>query len=311
MADNAIDPAVQAQHDALIQQLQSEELRGQVKVILIVGYAGAGKSNLLKLLTGVNVHVGHGIESGTLDALCVLTTLEDEQFLFIDTPGFGASGYSESKVIRTIQATLGFATRCFGGIHGVLYVHSIMTEREYEGMTQCLKFLRSLKAEDQLPSLTIVATNWDTVTTLRRRPKYERKVTELENTSWKEFTDHGYIEFGFSYDDEDVASRVPARAAVVTALLNRYAEARVVPVKMPFWEWTWGEIGNAVGQGIGCAIVYPIILAAAVVTSPVWLPIVVLTQEFERGNIRVGVTSTGNVVLDHNGLGRAPWGDRR
>jgi ABC-type uncharacterized transport system ATPase subunit len=73
MEDDATNIAIKAQHNTLVEQFRSRELReqlrsgelqGKVKVILILGYSGAGKSNLLKLLTGIDIHVGHGMESG-------------------------------------------------------------------------------------------------------------------------------------------------------------------------------------------------------------------------------------------------------
>jgi 50S ribosomal subunit-associated GTPase HflX len=42
----------------------SRKLKGQVKVILIVGPTGAGKTSLVKLFTDEDVLVGHKLESG-------------------------------------------------------------------------------------------------------------------------------------------------------------------------------------------------------------------------------------------------------
>jgi len=39
-------------------------LDGQVIVILMLGASGAGKTNLLKVLTGQDLPVGHGQQSG-------------------------------------------------------------------------------------------------------------------------------------------------------------------------------------------------------------------------------------------------------
>jgi polynucleotide 5'-kinase involved in rRNA processing len=40
------------------------QLRGKVKVIIIIGPAGSGKSNLVKLITNKDIKVGHELKSG-------------------------------------------------------------------------------------------------------------------------------------------------------------------------------------------------------------------------------------------------------
>jgi ABC-type uncharacterized transport system ATPase subunit len=42
----------------------NSKLPKAAKVILVIGPAGAGKSNLLKLATGTDIHVGHELQSG-------------------------------------------------------------------------------------------------------------------------------------------------------------------------------------------------------------------------------------------------------
>jgi hypothetical protein len=216
--------------------------------------------------------------------------LGDEQFVFIDTPGFGATDYSKSRVINTIRSTLGFATRCFGGIHGILYVHNIMTEREYEGMTQSLEFLRSLKKEERLPCLTFVTTNWDLVPILLEQ-KYQDKLNNLRDTSWSDFTDYGYIQLGFSYDHYPAGLRAARRDEVVTQLVNRYTETRVVPITMPFWEWTWGEISRAIANGVLDTVVYSANSVLDVVTAP----LLIISESLTSWGVGIGITSTGNL----------------
>ncbi|KAK6709906.1 hypothetical protein SNK05_004382 [Fusarium graminearum] len=184
-----------------------------------------------------------------------------------------------------------------------------MTEREYEGVTQSLEYLRSLKDNGRLPSLTVIVTNWDLVPPILSQ-KYRDKLAELRDTSWKDFTDHGYIEFGFDYDHYPAESREATRAEVVTQLVDRYTGAEVVPVKMPFWEWTWGEIANGIAQCVGMALIY----VGMAVTSPVWAPLAVFKQEFEKGNIVIGVTTDGNLYMrpaDQQNFGNRRWDGSR
>lgn len=299
LVPNASDgEGVQAQHEELIRQLRTGELRGRVKVILILGFAGAGKSNFLKLLTGAAIRVGHGPQTGTVDALCQLVAIGGEQFVIIDTPGFGTTGYSASKVRNTIMATLGFATRCFGGLHGILYLHNIEADRTYTGITESLDLLHDLKRNHALPHITFVSTKWDRV------PEYERQIFEdkienLENTTWAEFPDHGYIKFGCNYDHSPTERRLAAKAQLENQLARLYGGAEVVPVTMPFWQWTWGELGGTAAVRVGAAAVgagtlYGVYLALPVLV-PLALGVVVieaLSQGIKDGVITIGIGVT-------------------
>ncbi|RSL95858.1 hypothetical protein CDV31_013713, partial [Fusarium ambrosium] len=71
---------------------------------------------------------------------------------------------------------------------------------------------------------------------------------------------------------------------------------------MPFWEWTWEEIGSGIGHCVSCAVMYSAMFAVAAVTAPVWLPLAVISQELGNGNLRIGVTTTGNVYMEHDHL---------
>lgn len=179
--------------------------------------------------------------------MCQFVTLENELFVFIDTPGFGTGGYSASQVSSVIQNTLGFATRYFGGVHGILYVHNVETDREYKGITESLDFFRKLKREGRLPTLTFVATKWDCVRDEERKI-YEDRITDLGNTTWGEFIGHGYIEFGCDYNDSNPETRQAVRAALVEQLVRRYGRVVDVSMEMPTWEWTWGEIGTGIAM---------------------------------------------------------------
>ncbi|KAL6836602.1 P-loop containing nucleoside triphosphate hydrolase protein [Trichoderma sp. SZMC 28015] len=307
---------VQAQHDTIIRRLRSGELRGRVKAVLITGHAGAGKSNLLKLISRSAIQIGYRTTNGTVDALCHFVTLENELFVFIDTPGFGTAGYSASQVKSVIQGTLGFATRYFGRVYGVLYVHSIEIGRESTGVTQSLDFLRSLKREGKLPTLIFVTTKWDRMPN-EKRQLYEDRVADLENTTWEEFTDHGYIEFGCNYHDSSPEARQTARAALVEQLRRQYERGVNVSKEMRIWEWTWGEIrtgiavvtARATGDALalaGSTLVASSTLTAAgmgyglFLSAPFMFPLVIariaigmLWPESRNRELRIGIDTTG------------------
>ncbi|KAK4081648.1 uncharacterized protein Triagg1_2389 [Trichoderma aggressivum f. europaeum] len=306
----------QAQHDTIIRRLRSGELRGRAKVVLIIGDAGAGKSNLLKLISRSAIQIDYHTTNGTVDALCHFVTLKNELFVFVDTPGFGTASYSASQVKSVIQGSLGFATRYFGGVHGILYVHSIVNGRKHSGGTESLEFLRRLNREGKLPTLVFVTTEWDRVPD-EKRQLYEDRVAELENTTWEEFTDHGYIEFGCNYENSSPEIRQAARAALVEQLIRQYDRVVNVSKEMSIWEWTWGDIGTgiamvtagATGDALavaGSTLVSSSILTAAgmgyglFLSAPFMFPLViarmaigVLWPESRNGKLRIGIDTTG------------------
>ncbi|KAM6482571.1 hypothetical protein HDV62DRAFT_397349 [Trichoderma sp. SZMC 28011] len=237
----------QAQHDTIIRRLRSGQLRGRAKVVLITGYAGAGKSNLLRFISRSAIQIGYRTTDGPVDALCHFVTLENELFVFIDTPSFGAAGYSVSQVKSAIQGAIGFATRYFGGVHGILYVHNTEIGPKYSGVTESLECLRQLKREGKLPTLIFVTTKWDHVPD-EKRQLYEDRVADLENTTWEEFTDHGYIEFGCNYEDSSPEARQAARSALVEQLIRQCDRVDNVSKEVQVWEWTWGEIGTGIAM---------------------------------------------------------------
>lgn len=251
-----------------------------------------------------------------MDALCHFVTLENELFVFIDTPGFGTAGYSASQVKSVVQSALSFATRYFGGVHGILYVHSIETGRKYSGVPESLEFLRTLKREGKLPNLIFVTTKWDCVPD-EKRQLYEDKVAELESTTWEEFTDHGYIEFGCNYEDSSPEIRQTARTALAEQLIRQYDRVVDVSKEMSIWEWTWGEIGTGIAMvtaratGDALAVAGSTLVASSTLTAagmgyglflsaPFMFPVVIakmaigmLWPESRNGRLGIGIDTTG------------------
>ncbi|KKP07300.1 hypothetical protein THAR02_00624 [Trichoderma harzianum] len=284
----------QAQHDTITRRLRSGQLRGRAKVVLITGYAGAGP----------------------VDTLCHFVTLENELFVFIDTPSFGTADYSTPQVKSVIHGAIGFATRYFGGVHGILYIYNIEIVPKYSGVMESLEFLRQLKREGKLPTLIFVTTKWDCVPD-EKRQLYEDGVADLENTTWEEFTDHGYIEFGCNYEDSSPETRQTARATLVEQLVRQYDRVDNVSKEMSTWEWTWGEIGTGIAMvtaratgdafaAAGSTLVASSTLTAAgmgyglFLSAPFMFPLAIarmaisiLWPESRNGRLGIGIDTTG------------------
>src|SRR5436309_1268658 len=95
--------------------------------------------------------------------MSILTKINGELILFIDTPGFGHPDLPNNKVKTLIYNMIGYFTRRLGGIHGILYIHSILTERTSSGMRESFEFLMELTGTRVCPRVTFITTNWDLV----------------------------------------------------------------------------------------------------------------------------------------------------
>ncbi|KAF5252620.1 hypothetical protein FANTH_2515 [Fusarium anthophilum] len=85
-----------------------------------------------------------GADHGTILPTLIYGEINNESFAFLDSPGFGHAASQPGAVKRQIHAMLGHFTKEFGGIHGILYIQDILTERETPGMQEATYFLREL-----------------------------------------------------------------------------------------------------------------------------------------------------------------------
>ncbi|KAJ5557041.1 hypothetical protein N7494_000956 [Penicillium frequentans] len=223
-----------------LKQFRNGELAGKVKVILVLGPAGAGKTNLIKLLTEKNLKIGHDLESGTLHAECVYTEIEDQKFLFIDTPGFGDPNLTSGTVKKAIYTILGYFTRQLGGIHGILYVQSIVDSRFSSGMQESSDFLSEICDHNSQLNVTFITTKWDMIVEKEMQNCRDRELT-LVNKRWKAFKvgEHNGARSwrsGASWDD-DFELRTKETARLRQGILSYFQKNRVDTLVMPFSQW--------------------------------------------------------------------------
>ncbi|KAL7926370.1 hypothetical protein ACQKWADRAFT_328190 [Trichoderma austrokoningii] len=92
-----------------------------------------------------------------------------------------------------------------------------------------------------------VTTKWDRVRD-EERQIYVDRLADLEAITWRRFIDHDHVRFRCNYDFSSPERQRDARDALAEHLVGRYGGASIEPVKMPIWEWTWGEIGTAMAK---------------------------------------------------------------
>ncbi|KAL6702287.1 P-loop containing nucleoside triphosphate hydrolase protein [Trichoderma pleuroticola] len=219
------------------------ELQDNVKIILVIGPVGAGKTSLVKLLTGEDLRPGHMLDDGTALPTYVPAAIDGRPYIFIDSPGFGHSAAQPGVIKKQIQAALGFFTRALGGIHGILYGQDIMVERSLPGMQEAIDFLDELAGRAIRPHITFITTKWDIPESV---PKLMRKCvnreTELKTKTWAKFrvSEQGgsrYFRHGVDCDEDSQQDQEHAKNLLTSSVMARYKTVSAKALIMPFSEW--------------------------------------------------------------------------
>ncbi|RFU26137.1 hypothetical protein B7463_g10203, partial [Scytalidium lignicola] len=142
--------------------LLREILRRQnTKVILVMGILRPGKSSLVESITGATGLSGRGIRSVTGEYQLTSVSIEGENYIFVDTPGFADPDKDRSdeavyrNIMEFIELVQGAVT-----IVGILFVHKIGAI--YTGdVTKTFEILKAFAGVEYFPFITFVTTCWD------------------------------------------------------------------------------------------------------------------------------------------------------
>ena len=155
------------------------------EIILILGMTGAGKSTFIKAASGLDVEVGHHLESCksfrcysmTRSSYIVLTLrggtaevqiypIANSHTFLIDTPGFDDQARSDTDILQSIASCLAdmFEGHSFENLtvtlSGVIYIHSINEARMSGSMKRNLKMFKALVGNDHMNSCVLVTSKW-------------------------------------------------------------------------------------------------------------------------------------------------------
>jgi GTP-binding protein EngB required for normal cell division len=160
-------------------------------------------------------------------------------FLLIDTPGFGHPDLPLSNVKEEIYDLLGYFTRRLGGVHGILYLHDIRKDRTTSGMKESFQFLEDL-SKPVYPLVMFITTGWDLIVP-KERARSEQRGRDLSGKFRRIFANLQSFEFGASWEDDTQTVKDNARAELENSLTQRYGNAQVVSLSMPFWQSSFGK----------------------------------------------------------------------
>ncbi|KAK3292157.1 uncharacterized protein B0H64DRAFT_364857 [Chaetomium fimeti] len=145
------------------------------KLIFVVGQTGTGKSSLLRELTGQDITIGETHKSGTKEYGVCPAIIHGEQYLFVDTAGFGASDIKDMDNFYDVMSCLD-ALAPFVIIAGILFVYGGTQDRMHAHDLTTTQWVKCFCGPEFYKYITIVTTKWDTLR--------EEAFTE----AWRRFT---------------------------------------------------------------------------------------------------------------------------
>ncbi|KAF7556970.1 hypothetical protein G7Z17_g1039 [Cylindrodendrum hubeiense] len=136
-------------------------LRG-TKLIFVLGQSGTGKSTLLSEISGQQLVIGKSHKSGTKNYQICPAIIDGEQYLFVDTAGFGAADINDMDNFHDIVTCLDALTP-FITVAGVLFVYGGNQGRMMGADLTTIQWVKCFCGPDFYNRITIVTTKWDSL----------------------------------------------------------------------------------------------------------------------------------------------------
>ncbi|KAI0465524.1 P-loop containing nucleoside triphosphate hydrolase protein [Xylaria cf. heliscus] len=132
------------------------------KLIFVVGQSGTGKSTFLREISGMELHIGKSRNSGTKNYQVCPAMIEGEQYLFIDTPGFGAADIDDMDCFCDIVACLDVLGP-FVTVAGLIFVTGGNQERLTAQELKTLQWMKCFCGPEFYKHITIMTNKWDKI----------------------------------------------------------------------------------------------------------------------------------------------------
>ncbi|KAI1111265.1 P-loop containing nucleoside triphosphate hydrolase protein [Nemania sp. NC0429] len=132
------------------------------KLIFVVGQSGAGKSTFLREVSGMDIRIGKSRNSGTKNCEICPTIIDGEQYLFIDTPGFGAADMDDMDCFHNIIACLHVLGPVVT-VAGLIFVTGGNQERLTAQELKTMQWIQCFCGPDFYRNITIMTNKWDKI----------------------------------------------------------------------------------------------------------------------------------------------------
>ncbi|PWW74264.1 hypothetical protein C7212DRAFT_353408 [Tuber magnatum] len=159
-------------------------------VIAVMGVTGAGKSHLIRQVTGLNeIAIGDGLESCTDKITSYRFKHDGVNITLVDTPGFNDTYRTDTDVLLDIATWMEFTYRENFKLSGIIYLHPISAVKMEGSALRNLRMFRKLCGEDALNHVFLATTHWKNVP----EELGNRRVKELKENPefWKGMLNRG------------------------------------------------------------------------------------------------------------------------
>ncbi|KAI0904564.1 P-loop containing nucleoside triphosphate hydrolase protein [Ustulina deusta] len=160
-------------------QFVQKYLKG-TKLIFVVGQSGTGKSTLISEISGMNLLIGKTRKSGTKNHQVCPAIIDGEQYLFIDTPGFGAADMDDMDCFCDIVACLD-ALSPFVIIAGLIFVTGGNQERLTAAEVKTIQWIKCFCGPKFYRYITIMTSKWDKISEDDFEETWESMLSMLED----------------------------------------------------------------------------------------------------------------------------------
>ncbi|KAF9352063.1 hypothetical protein BGX26_010042 [Mortierella sp. AD094] len=157
------------------------------KIIIVMGITGAGKSYLIREISGRDVKVGHSLESCTQEVKEVRCQIGGQSVMILDTPGFDDTNRSDTEVLTDIAEYLVNLYKANYRISGIIYLHNINDTRMRGSSLKNLQMFAKLCGEKSYRNVVMLTGRWGSI----NQANAVEKENELKKNFWKEYLDAG------------------------------------------------------------------------------------------------------------------------
>ncbi|KAI1653925.1 P-loop containing nucleoside triphosphate hydrolase protein [Daldinia decipiens] len=136
-----------------------EYLKG-TKLIFVVGQTGTGKSTILRELTGLDLKIGYTWKSGTRKYEICPAIIDGEQYIFVDTAGFGASDMDDTASYEDIMSCLQ-ALGPFVTVAGLIFLYGKIENRLRTEDLKTIQWVQCFCGPEFFQNIIIMTNKWD------------------------------------------------------------------------------------------------------------------------------------------------------
>ncbi|KAI1808877.1 P-loop containing nucleoside triphosphate hydrolase protein [Daldinia bambusicola] len=139
-----------------------KHLKG-TKLIFVVGQTGTGKSTILQELTGLDLNIGYTLKSGTRKYEICPAFIDGQQYLFVDTAGFGAADMDDMANYYDIMSCLEVLGP-FVTVAGLIFVYGPMQNRLRKEDLKTIQWVQCFCGPKFFRNVIFITNHWDSWT---------------------------------------------------------------------------------------------------------------------------------------------------